>query len=141
MSSLSVLNSYASQAVTFTVNTIIVDRTVGSNFFSPTPTWIPIQQLGPVTGFGVQVSYNVSAVANTTVSFNSTGLSQNPLTVTNPSTGVYVIKGIKTIEDFNSAVARINPPVGYTGNVGYSATYTNTNSAAGNFVLSFVGVP
>jgi hypothetical protein len=88
-----------------------------------------------------KVSYNVSAVANTTVAFNSTGLSQNPLTVTNPSTGVYVIKGILTIEDYNSAVATVNPPVGYTGNVAYSATFTNTNSAAGNFVLSFVGVP
>jgi hypothetical protein len=141
MSSLEVLNAYASQPVYFTANTILVDRTVGSNFISPTPTWIPIQQLGPATGDGVKVSYNVSGVANTTVAFNSTGLSQNPLTVTNPSTGVYEIKGILTIEDYNSAVATVNPPVGYTGNVAYSATFTNTNSAAGNFVLSFVGVP
>jgi hypothetical protein len=92
----------------------------------------------------VMVSRSVimcQAVANTTVAFNSTGLSQNPLTVTNPSTGVYEIKGILTIEDYNSAVATVNPPVGYTGNVAYSATFTNTNSAAGNFVLSFVGVP
>lgn len=138
---LAALNSYSSGNVTFTADTIVFDRTVGSNFLSPVMTWIPVQQLGNLTGNGVQISYNVSSVANTTVSFNSTGLADNTLTVTNPSTGVYVIKGILNIVDYNAAAATINPPIAYSGNVTYSATYTNTNTSAGNFVLSLVGVP
>lgn len=141
MATLSSLNSYSSNSVTFTVDTIIVDRTVGDTFVSPTLTWIPVSQLGALTGNGVQITYDVSAVANTTVSFDSTGNSSNPLTVTNPSTGVYVIRGILNVLDYNASLATIHPPVSVTGNVAYSATYVNTNTASGNFFVSLIGVP
>lgn len=141
MSSLADLNSYASGNVTFTVDTILVDRTVGSSFVSPNLTWIPVQQLGNLTGNGVQITYDVSAVANTTVTFTQSGSSENPLTITNPSAGVYVIKGILTIIDYNASIATINPPVAYSGNVNYTAAYVNTNSAAANFNVPFIGVP
>lgn len=141
MSGLNVLNSYASQSVFFTVDTISVPRTVGQSFVSPILTWIPVSQLGNLTGNGVQVTYDVSAVAGTTVTFVSAAQSDNPLTITNPSSGVYVIRGILNVLDYNAAMATINPPSVYTGNVAYSAAYVNTNGGTGNFNVSFVGVP
>ena len=142
MQTLSQLNSFSSNSVAFTADTQTFSRgAVGTNFTSPVLTWIPVQQLGPPIGFGAQISYNVSAVANTTVTFDSVGSADNPLTVTTPATGVYVIKGIRTIIDYNAAAATVRPPVGFAGTVNYSATYTNVNTAVGNFVVSYVAVP
>lgn len=138
MSSLEVLNAYASQPVYFTVDTIVFDRDAGNTFVSPTPTWIPVSQLGSLTGNGVQISYN-TGVSNIAVSFPNSGASENPLTVTNPSTGVYNVKGILTIIDYNAAQATLTLPSGFTGNANYSATFTNTNTAAANLVVSFTG--
>lgn len=144
MNKLEELNAYSSQAVFFTADTTQVDRTVGQNFFSPFMTWTPVRQLGNLTGNGVQISYNVSAVANTTVTFANVASANHTLSVTNPSTGVYVIRGILDQTDYLAAQARINPPVGNTGNIAYTATYTNTNNTGAqppNFVVSYVGVP
>lgn len=141
MSTLEVLNAYASQAVYFTVDNIVFDRTVGTNFISPILTWIPVSQMGNLTGNGIQITYDVSSVANTTVAFNSTALADNTLTVTNPSTGVYVIKGILNIVDYNAAVATVTPPVSYSGNSTYTASYVNTNGGTATFNVSLVGVP
>jgi hypothetical protein len=144
MNKLEELNTYSSQAVYFTADTTVVPRTVAQNFISPYMTWTPIRQLGNLTGNGAQVSYNVGNVGNTTVQFNSTAQSANPLTVTSPTTGVYVIKGILEQQDYFAAVATIVPQVGNTGNVAYTATYTNTNNAGAlqpTFVVSYVGVP
>lgn len=141
MNSLANLNTYSGSAVTFTVDTQSVDRTVGASFSSPFMTWDTVRSLGPLTGNGVQVSYDVTGVANTTVTFPSSGNANNTLIITNPSTGVYVIKGMLDVVDYIAAQAQINPPVGETGFVAYTATYTSTNSVTGNFVVSFIGTP
>lgn len=141
MNSLSALNTYSGSNVAFTVTTQVVERTVGESFVSPYLTWDAVRFLGELTGNGIQVSYNVSTVASTTVTFVNTGSANNPLTVTNPSTGVYVVAGILDVIDYIAAVAQINPPPGETGTVAYTATYTNTNTAAGNFVVAYTGTP
>lgn len=138
MTTLAALNTYASGNVTFTVNTIVFDRGTGNTFVSPIPTWTPLSQLGNLTGNGVQASYNMGATG-ITVSFPQSGSSENPLTITNPSTGVYNIKGILTILDYNASLATMTLPGGFTGNANYTATYTNTNTSAGDFVVSFTG--
>jgi len=135
---LAALNTYASSNVVFTVNTIVFDRGTGNTFVSPAPTWVPLSQLGNLTGNGVQASYNTGSTG-ITVSFPNSSSSENPLTITNPSTGVYNVKGMLTIIDYNAALATMTLPSGFTGNANYSATYTNTNSSAGDFVVSFTG--
>lgn len=144
MSTLAALNSYASGNIAFTADTIVFDRSLAAygidSFYSPMPTWIPISQLGNLTGYGVQVSFNMGT-SNIVPNFPNQGTSDNPLTITNPSSGVYNIKGILNIIDYNAAQAVMVLPSGFTGNATYSATYTNTNTSAGNFVLSFVGTP
>jgi hypothetical protein len=139
-STLAQLNTFSSGNITFTADTIRLDRTVGQGFFAPICTWEAARTLGNLTGNGVQVSYSTGN-ATTVVSFPSSAQSQNPLTVTNPSSGVYVIKGIKTVVDWNASLATVTPAVGNTGNIAFTSTVTNTNSAAGNFVLAVVGVP
>lgn len=140
MSSFTDLNTYSASSLTFTVDTTTVDRTLGADFISPILTWQPVRQLGALTGSGVEISYDVSAVGGTTVDFPYSGSANNSLTITNPSTGVYVISGILDIIDYNAAQAVIEPPVAYSGAVDYEVTYTNTNSGASDFVVAFSGV-
>lgn len=140
MGALANLNTYSSGNVSFTVDTQIVDRPVGQNFDSPLISWEIVKTLGNLTGNGVQASYVVTS-SNTSIQFNSTGNSDNPLTVTNPSTGVFVIRGILDVIDWNASVATVVVSPGYTGNVTYTTTYTNTNTATGNFIVDYVGVP
>jgi hypothetical protein len=140
MASLSDLNSYSSNDITFTVDTTIIDRELGESFTSPVLTWQPVRQLGSLTGSGIQITYDVSATTGATVTFPNSAQSNNSLTITNPSTGVYVISGILDVVDYNAAQAVINPPVAFADPVDYSATYENTNSAASDFVVAFSGV-
>lgn len=142
MGTLASLNSYANTSITFTVTTQTTSRTVGQSFTSPVMTWDVIRQLGPLSGSGVRIDYNVTtAPANTTVTFPNIAQATHTLTTSTPSAGVYRIQGMLDILDYNAAIGQINPPVGATGNVQYSQTYTNTNSATGNFVVTTVAVP
>jgi hypothetical protein len=141
-STLAQLNTFSSGNVTFTADTIALDRTVGSSFLAPICTWEAARQLGNLTGNGVQVVYEHQFGANVVVTFPSSGQSMNPLTITSgPSSLVKTISGMKTIVDWNASLATVTPPVGDTGNVVLKVTVTNTNSAAGDFVLSVIGVP
>ena len=144
MNSISQLNAFSSGSVSFTVDTITTPRTVGQSFDSPVVAWPPVRQLGELTGQGVRITYNVANVANTTVTFPSVASSINPLTTSNPSTGVYVIQGIIEAQDYLAAQARINPPVGFANTVTYTANVINTNNVSatsGYFFLSINGVP
>jgi hypothetical protein len=140
MGALANLNTYSSGNIAFTVNTQTIDRTIGQNFDSPLISWEIARTLGNLTGNGLQSSYLVTS-SNTSIQFNNTGNSDNPLTVTNPSANLYVIRGILNIIDWNASQATVVVSPGYTGNVTYTTTYTNTNSAAGNFIVDYVGVP
>jgi hypothetical protein len=139
-STLASLNTFSSGNITFTATTIVLTRTVAESFLAPICTWDAARPLGALTGNGVQVSYSTGN-ATTQVTFVNSAQSQNPLTITNPSTGVYVIRGIKTVVDWNASLATVTPAAGNTGNINLTATVTNTNSAAGNFVLAVTGVP
>jgi hypothetical protein len=141
MSTLTDLNNYASGNVEFTITTVEFDRGSGNTFQSPLISWVPVSQLGNLTGNSVQIQYDMWA--NTTVSFPNAGDAQETLIIANPSAGVYTIKGIRTFVDYNASLATVTPPAGYAGNVPYQVTYTNTNNAAGeaNFVVDYVGVP
>jgi hypothetical protein len=140
MNTLTELNTFSADGLTFNCNAQIVARTIGSSFVAPQMTWEVIRALGPLTSTGVRVSFN-TGTANTTVTFPASGQSTNPLTITNPSAGVYVISGIINILDYNASQGQVNPQVGNTGNVAYSVTYTNVNSATGDFVVPYTGVP
>jgi len=135
------LNTYAQGTLDYDIAEIQVSRSVGNTFASPYATWELVRQIGPLTGSGVKIIYDVSAVVNTTVAFNSTAFSNNTLTVTNPSTGVYHITGILDVIDYISAEATIQPEVSYSGNVSYQVTYNNTNASSGNVVVDYVGTP
>jgi hypothetical protein len=141
MNTLLELNNFSSANVVFTVDTLTVQRTVGQSFFSPIISWTPVRQLGPSTGNGAQITYNVSSVANTTVSFPLISNSINPLTTANPSTGVYTIRGTLEAQDYLAAQPQINPPVGFANTITYTANVINTNSSAGNFFVTINGVP
>ena len=141
MNTLIELNNFGNANVVFTVDTLTVPRTVGQSFFSPIISWTPVRQLGPTTGNGVQITYNVSSVANTTVTFPLISNSINPLTTANPSAGVYTIRGILEAQDYLAAQPQINPPVAFANTITYTANVINTNSSAGNFFVTINGVP
>lgn len=140
MGALTNLNSYANAQVSFTYGNTEFLRSVGNTFVAPTMSWDFVRSLGNLTGNGVSVTYNIGTPANTTVSFDSTGQSENPLTVTSGS-GTYTISGILSVIDYNAAQATFHPYSAYSGNVTYTAVFRNTNVVSSDNSVPYIGVP
>lgn len=145
------LNTYAASNVAYDTNTEVFLKNdiryqipSSNNFFAPLPSWNLIRTIGPLTGDAVVITYDVTGTAGTTVSFNlatanvDEGGPNHTLTVTNPSTGVYVISGIIDAKDYSASKATIEP-TSPSGNVNYQVTYDNDNVAVGQIVVDYVG--
>lgn len=135
------LNTYSQTSVDYETIDQQISIANGVQFTTTVPTWEFVRTLGSLTGNGVAMTYDVSSTTNASVSFPNSGDSNNTLTVTNPSTGVYTISGILDIIDYTAAVGNIVPDSGHTGNVTYSITATNDNVANVEIVIDYVGTP
>lgn len=140
MSSFKDLNSWGAQAIIYDIplQTTYRDSPTAS-FTSPNITWEMARTLGPLTGQGVSITYDVSESPGTTVSFNNTAASTNTLSVLNPGPGLYEISGILTVVDYAAAIAEITPDPSNTGDVSYQIQYENTNQP-GNITVEHIGV-
>lgn len=140
MTSFADLNTYSSTTINYTIpeQQISLGNATAS-FNSPYLTWNLVRTLGPLTGNGVSITYDVSSSTGATIAFNSTSFSNNTLTTTNPSTGVYTVSGILDIIDYISAEATITPDALNTANISYDAVYENDN-AVGNITVDYLGV-
>lgn len=140
MTSFADLNTYSQTTITFTIPEQQVNlASATASFASPYVTWDYVRSLGALTGNGVSITYDVSSSTGATVAFNSTSFSNNTLTTTNPSTGVYVISGILDVIDYISAEATITPDASNTANISYDSVYQNDNSV-GNITVDYLGV-
>ena len=144
MSSIAALNSYSQTAVNYTI--IAQEISLASptaKFTSDRANWELIRTLGELTGDGVVIEYDVSGSAGATVAFENIALANNTLTVTNPSSGHYIISGILDIIDYTCAEANITPGGGNSTNVDYQVTYSNDNnvdSSSVEVIVDYLGV-
>lgn len=140
MTSFADLNTYSATTIDYDIPTQSVPLdSATAEFTAPVATWELIRGLGSLTGNGVSLTYNVSSSVGATVSFDNTSLSNNTLTTTNPSTGVYTVSGILDIVDYVAAQGNITPDASNTANISYSILYENDN-ASGNINIDYLGV-
>ena len=142
MSTLTELNTYSAGNVAYLGGDIIVPRTVGGNFFVPLPSFDLARAIGPLTGNGIQINYQVAS-DGTVISFVNTSQSINTLTTEENPTDNFKIRGMKNPVDFAASIARCDPPSGNNGNVTITVTVTNTNVAESTNKVSFtvIGIP
>ena len=134
------LNTFSGTTLTYTIPEQQVSlANATASFNSPYLTWNWVRSLGSLTGNGVSITYDVSSSTGATIAFNSTSFSNNTLTTTNPSTGVYTVSGILDIIDYISAEATITPDASNTANISYDVVYENDN-VTGNITVDYLGV-
>lgn len=142
MSTLTDLNTYSAGNITYDGGNIITARSVGGNFFVPLCTFDLARAIGPLTGNGIQVNYEVAA-DGTVITFTNTGSSINTLTTQESPTDNFKIYGMKNPVDFAASIARCDPPAGNTGNVVITVTVTNTNvsESTNKVAYTVIGIP
>lgn len=142
MSSLSDLNTYSLGNVTYDGGVIITARTIGGNFYVPQCAFDLARAIGPLTGNGIQVNYQVAA-DGTVITFPFTSSAINPLTTTENPTDNFKISGMKNPVDYAASLARCDPPAGNTGNVSITVVVTNTNVSESTNKVAFtvIGIP
>tara|TARA_R110000803_G_C11963461_1_gene318965 strand:- start:393 stop:818 length:426 start_codon:yes stop_codon:yes gene_type:complete len=140
MSTFDELNTYSQTTVDYAIpQQSIALATATGAFTAPIVNWEMVRTLGALTGLGVNITVDVSASTGAVVTFPNSSLSNNTLTVTNPSTGVYTISGILDVIDFVSAQATITPDAGNSADVDYDVVYANDNSS-GTITVDYLGV-
>jgi hypothetical protein len=142
MSTLTELNTYSAGNIEYDGGNIITARSVGGNFFVPICTFDLARAIGPLTGNGIQVNYEVAA-DGTVITFVNTSNSINPLTTAESPTDNFKISGMRNPVDFAASIARCDPPSGNTGNVTITVTVTNTNVSESTNKVSYtvIGIP
>lgn len=140
MTSFADLNTFSQTSIDYDIptQTVYLDSATAT-FAAPVATWELIRGIGSLVGNSVSVTYDVSSSSGASVAFNNTSLSNNTLTVTNPSTGVYKISGILDVIDYVAAQGDITPDASNTANVAYNVLYENDN-VSGNISIDYLGV-
>jgi hypothetical protein len=138
MSTLTQLNTFSANAVVFTPDTVIIDRSVGNVFQHVPVTWNAVRTLGVLTGTGVQLTYAIQS-ANVTISFPDSSFATNILSISTVG-NVTTVGNIRTVLDYNAARATFDPGAA-AGNITYTVAHINSNNAAGNINVSYIGQP